>query len=107
MSLSDVDVAPPAPVPDRPSPELIDRLRCAVETIANSGVSEASIQDLLTATIALYFVEFDQGNKWMPVRGDSELSATAILTLVCMLMHSANVDLFELGLWQNWAGIKN
>jgi hypothetical protein len=87
-------------------PVLLAKLRSAVERAERDGLTAATFQDMMTAQIQMYFLAFEQGQRFEPVRGHSELSSTAILTMVCMLMRSADVGLFDLGLWQSWSGIR-
>lgn len=87
------------------SAELV-KLRGALERAERDGLTPDAFQDMMTAQVQMYFLAFEQGSRFEPVRGHSELSSTAILTMVCMLMRSADVGLFDLGLWQSWSGVR-
>lgn len=82
------------------------KLRSALERAERDGLTTDAFQDMMTAQLDMYFLAFEQGQRFEPVRGHSELSSTAILTMVCMLMRSADVGLFDLGLWQSWSGVR-
>jgi hypothetical protein len=86
--------------------EQLATLRSALERAERDGLTPDSFRDMMTAQLQIYFLAFEDGQRFEPIRGHSELSSTAILTMVCMLMRSADVGLFDLGLWQSWSGVR-
>lgn len=68
------------------------------------GVPEESIQRALTALVKLYAAKREAGARFPPILPDGGVSATAAMILTTTLMQAVHVELFELGLWQAWAG---
>ncbi len=64
------------------------------------------LQDIFGAAIKLYAQKFEQGRRIPPVVIDEELSATTMLLTVAMLLKAANLELFELGMWQTFSGVR-
>jgi hypothetical protein len=67
-----------------------------------SGISDASVQELMTAAARLYAARSEQG-EYLPATQPAALNATQGMIVTTALLRSVNVQLFELGLWQSWA----
>ena len=83
-------------------------LGALVEKLLQRGdvgaVPEASIQEGLTAFVKLYAARREAGAQFPPVAPGGGVSATAAMILTTALLQAVHVELFELGMWQAWAG---
>lgn len=83
-------------------------LGALVEALLRRGdvgaVPEASIQEGLTALVKLYAAKCEAGARFPPILPDGGVSATAAMLLTTALLQAVRVELFELGMWQAWAG---
>ena len=70
------------------------------------AVSPALVQDILAALIRLYAARSQAGDRFPPFT-DAGISATEVLIMASAILRTANVELFELGMWQAWAGSKS
>ena len=68
------------------------------------GVPEEPIQRALTALVKLYAAKREAGARFSPILPDGGVSATAAMIVTTALMQAVHVELFELGMWQAWAG---
>jgi len=71
-------------------------------------VSDGTLQDLMAAVIHAYVqrVESRETEEVLPpFRPDSTVTATEIVVLVTELMKAADVEIFELGMWQGFGRI--
>jgi hypothetical protein len=66
-------------------------------------VSDENLQKIVSAAVKLYAERFQAGARTSPV-GALDVSATDTLIFVTGLLKSANLELFELGMWQSWSG---
>ncbi len=62
------------------------------------------VQQALTAMTRLYTVKFQMGERWSPFVNDREMPATAVMIMSTAMLRAANLELFELGMWQAWSG---
>ena len=69
-------------------------------------LEDETLQSIIGAALGIYVQRFDAGNRSPIVRPDAKLNATAVLIAATMLMKSENVEVFELGMWQTFSGIK-
>jgi hypothetical protein len=65
-------------------------------------VEPAELQRLLTAAVRLYSTKAEREGGFPAVTRGS-LTATDAMITSSALLQSANVQVFELGLWQSWA----
>ena len=83
-------------------------LRPLVETVLAGGevgaVPPEAVQQGLTALMKLYAAQWEAGARFAPVAAEGDLPATAAMILATALLKAVHVELFELGMWQAWAG---
>jgi len=83
-------------------------LRALAEAVLDrgdaGGVPEEAIQQGLTALVKLYAAKCEAGARFPPILPDGGVSATAAMLLTTALLEAVHVELFELGMWQAWAG---
>jgi len=66
-------------------------------------VSAEALQKLIAAACRVYTARNEAGEKFTPVPKNS-ISATDIMVTASGLLRSADLAVFELGMWQNWTG---
>ena len=112
MSLSRVTEAP-APEPgaeiadlDQMSVALSERIIALVEQGKATELDSASVQHLMHALVLLYGARFKAELREPPVPGGRNIEATPVLVTVSAMLKAANLELFELGMWQSWSGTR-
>ncbi|HEX4407595.1 MAG TPA: hypothetical protein VH206_02370 [Xanthobacteraceae bacterium] len=66
-------------------------------------VSAPALQKLMAAACRLYRARREAGEDFTPVPRNS-ISATDVMVTASGLLRSADLAVFELGMWQNWTG---
>ena len=66
-------------------------------------VSAEALQKLIAAACRVYTARVEAGEKFTPVPKNS-ISATDVMVTASGLLRSADLAVFELGMWQNWTG---
>jgi hypothetical protein len=95
----------------------VEQLGKAVEDVAASierlvgcgyghGLPDAAMQHLFKACIQLYAQKVDAGQRVLPCGDARELGATSVMVTASGLLKSANLELFELGMWQSFSGTR-
>ncbi|SRR5271154_7082740 len=67
------------------------------------AVSAPALQKLIAAACRVYTARSEAGETFTPVPKNS-ISATDIMVTASGLLRSADLAVFELGMWQNWTG---
>jgi len=84
-----------------------ERLAAALErSIADDKldtVSAQALQKLIAAACRLYTARAQSGEAFTPVARNS-ITATDVMITASGLLRSADLAVFELGMWQNWTG---
>jgi hypothetical protein len=66
-------------------------------------VSAEALQKLIAAACRVYTARSQAGEQFAPVPKNS-ISATDVMITASGLLRSADLAVFELGMWQNWTG---
>jgi hypothetical protein len=66
-------------------------------------VSAEALQKLIAAACRLYTARAQAGEQFTPVPRNS-ITATDVMITASGLLKSADLAVFELGMWQNWTG---
>jgi hypothetical protein len=66
-------------------------------------VSAEALQKLMAAACRVYTARSQAGEQFTPVSKNS-ISATDVMITASGLLRSADLAVFELGMWQNWTG---
>lgn len=82
------------------------RVREAVAADHPDGMSFDELRGLLAALCEFYASDVAQRDAITPLNTLDGASATAVLMLTTGLLRGANLELFELGMWQTWSGLK-
>jgi hypothetical protein len=67
--------------------------------------SDAEIQDMLAKAVRRYAeraAERDEGLPAFPAA--TQVTATEVMVTVTAMLKAANLQVFELGMWQSWSG---
>ncbi|MBX9758244.1 MAG: hypothetical protein K2Y29_05660, partial [Beijerinckiaceae bacterium] len=98
----------PAPEAVVSTPESAEALRFAatIEKMLNDGDLETlqpHAQQALIAALCKYFAaNTDMGNRY-PALGRSAVTATDVMVMCGALLKAADLQVFELGMWQSWS----
>jgi hypothetical protein len=91
---------------DRTVQALTQRLRAATVADDAQGLTLESLQALVAAVCEFYAADVQQRQAITPLNTVGAASATAVLMTATALLRGANLELFELGMWQSWSGMK-
>ena len=83
------------------------RLAAEIEQSLVSGqpaVSRQAQQTLLAALCKSYSQQIQAGDPSPAVTANSGVSATDVMITASGLLKAANLQVFELGMWQSWTG---
>jgi hypothetical protein len=71
---------------------------------ALSRPSDAEIQNTLAQAVRLYAERAGERDGALPAFAPDAATATEVMVTVTAMLKAVNVQLFELGMWQAWAG---
>jgi hypothetical protein len=115
MSSRKGDAATAAPPPAEPAPDATGDISAAAEKVAADigrvlaegradVLSEEAIQALMAAACRSYSARVEATGDFPPLAARSLVSSTDVMVTASGLLKSANLALFELGMWQSWTG---
>jgi len=64
------------------------------------------LEAMLGSLFSLYAGHTEEQGSLTPLKLGETANATAILMTTSALLRGANLELFELGMWQSWSGMK-
>ena len=85
---------------------LAESLRLATQADDPQGIDFAVLQDLFAALCEFYAADVAHRGAITPLHTLDTASPTAVLMTTTALLRGANLELFELGMWQTWSGMK-
>jgi hypothetical protein len=110
-------VVKPAPTVAKPAPETstatglaegATHLAAALERELAEGHSDmltpAALQALMGALCRTYAAQVEAGSDALPLAERGSVANTDVMILASALLRSANLAVFELGMWQSWTG---
>jgi hypothetical protein len=68
------------------------------------ALSPAQFQDLMAAMCRTFVAQLEAGHTHSPLRDRNAVSNTDVMIMASALLKSANLAVFELGMWQSLAG---
>jgi hypothetical protein len=86
-----------------PVAQLIERL---VENGEGNILPDTVLQRLFKACVQIYAQKVDGGNPITPCGNSRDLSATSVMLTASGLLKGANLEMFELGMWQSFSGTR-
>lgn len=91
-----------------------DALRETVHRLSGAGgdvsqnelaaVPEPVLQEMVRIVMAVNFAKIEAGQPVPLIPRPDAISATAVMAGVSALLKGANLEIFELGMWQAWNG---
>jgi hypothetical protein len=101
-----VAAAPPGAAQDASAAALA--LAGDIDRAINEGrtdiLSEAAVQALMAAACRSYSAQIEAGGSFPPLAERSRVTSTDVMVTASGLLKSANLAVFELGMWQSWTG---
>ncbi|MBX9739964.1 MAG: hypothetical protein K2X62_07830 [Beijerinckiaceae bacterium] len=101
----------PERAPTPVDPTLSDRVIAIareVEAAQMSGqlaaISPQALQAMLSSLSKLYGANVEAGNSYPVLAGPQSVSGTDVLILCGAMLKAADLQVFELGMWQSWTG---
>jgi hypothetical protein len=67
-------------------------------------LSPEAVQALMAAVCRSYAAQIEAGNMFPPIGDRSRVTSTDVMVTASGLLKSANLAVFELGMWQSWTG---
>jgi hypothetical protein len=117
MSSREADAATDAvaPLAPEPSPDAAGELSAAAEKVAagigralaegrHDALSAEAIQALMGAACRSYSARAEAIGNFPPLAARSLVTSTDVMVTASGLLKSANLAVFELGMWQSWTG---
>lgn len=75
------------------------------ERTAGARPSDADIQAMLAQAVRLYAERAEENGGALPAfPADAEVTATDVMVSTTAMLKAVNLQVFELGMWQSWAG---
>lgn len=88
----------------------MDETSAQIEALVAEGAGEClpdqPMQRLFRALVDLYAQKFDAGERSLPCGEVRNMGATKIMVTASGLLKGANLELFELGMWQSFSGTR-
>jgi hypothetical protein len=100
-------LAPPdPPAGDAALTDAARRLAGDIERGLAEGrtLSPEALQALMAALCRTYTAEIEAGADILPLKERGDVSNTDVMIMASALLRSANLAVFELGMWQSWTG---
>jgi hypothetical protein len=105
----------PAPPAGKPAAKSADgasadakRLAAEIERALAGGqrdlLSDEALQALMAAVCKVYGARVEAGEQLLPLPERGGATATDVMVTASGLLKSANLAVFELGMWQSWTG---
>jgi hypothetical protein len=67
-------------------------------------LSKDAVQALMAAACRSYSAQIEAGGSFPPLAERSRVTSTDVMVTASGLLKSANLAVFELGMWQSWTG---
>jgi hypothetical protein len=67
-------------------------------------LSPDALQALIAAVCRSYSAQIEAGASFPPLAEQSRVTSTDVMMIASGLLKSANLAVFELGMWQSWTG---
>src|SRR6516162_1591699 len=84
------------------------RLAVEIERALAQGqrdlISKDALQALMAALCKIYAAQVEAGEELLPLPPRGGATATEVMVTASGLLKSANLAVFELGMWQSWTG---
>lgn len=68
------------------------------------AISPQALQAVLSSVAKAYGANVEAGNSYPVLAGPQAVSGTDVLVLCGAMLKAADLQVFELGMWQSWTG---
>lgn len=102
-----IDGAPERPLSEATAHDVVARLKDLTAGEAALAFPDDALQALQAALVHIHGARFDAGIPARHAPDADPMVATAVLVTATNLLKAANLEIFELGMWQSWSGTKN
>ena len=68
--------------------------------------SDAEVQDMLARAVKQYAERVEENGALAAFPSEQSVTATEVMVTVTAMLKAVNLQVFELGMWQSWAGNK-
>lgn len=86
--------------------QLAADLRQAMKSGADDIVTVQAVDELFGTLCALYAANAEALERITPIKTGDHAKPTDVLMTATGLLRGAKLELFELGMWQSWSGMK-
>jgi hypothetical protein len=86
--------------------DVVHSIERLVANGAIDGLPDPTLQQLFKACVQLYSRKVDAGRRFTPCGDTRDISATSIMVTASGLLKGANLELFELGMWQSFSSTR-
>ncbi len=100
------DAIPKEPSLAETARQFARQLRAATAADDAQDLDFALLQHVFGALCEFYAADVTQRERITPINTIEGASPTAVLMTTTALLRGANLELFELGMWQTWSGMK-
>ena len=76
----------------------------SLQADAAKRLSDADIQDNLAKAVRLYAQRAEERDGALAAFAPEQATATEVMVTVTAMLKAVNLQVFELGMWQAWAG---
>ena len=76
----------------------------ALAAVRSDRLSAEALQALMAALCRTYGAQIEAGLATLPLKGQGSVSNTDVMVMASALLRSADLAVFELGMWQSWTG---
>jgi hypothetical protein len=83
---------------------LADEIDAALAQGRADLLSPVALQALIAAVCRSYSAQIEAGGNFPPLAERSRVTSTDVMMIASGLLKSANLAVFELGMWQSWTG---
>jgi hypothetical protein len=73
-------------------------------TKVSDTLSDAEVQELLARAVRLYAERAEERGGLSAFPSEQSVTATEVMVTVTAMLKAVNLQVFELGMWQSWAG---
>jgi len=95
-------------IPDSEASATAKKLAAEIDRALTQGqtdlLSAEAIQALMAAACRSYSAQVEAGGGFPPLAERSRVTSTDVMVTASGLLKSANLAVFELGMWQSWTG---
>ena len=108
MSLPEAGVTEPAPGAGADISAAAEKVAADIGRALAEGradvLTDEAIQALMAAACRSYSARVEATGDFLPLAARSLVSSTDVMVTASGLLKSANLAVFELGMWQSWTG---